>query len=72
MNSIDKPTYHRDIARTSYLYAQCLKVQGRNVESNQELLRSVKIHNRLCPQAQHTAETPTDEDIVKLIPYDYL
>lgn len=71
-NSIDKPTYHRDIARTSYLYAHCLKANGKIAESNQELLRSLKIHNMLRPQYQRTVETLTQEDIAELIPYDYL
>ncbi|MCJ1308297.1 hypothetical protein MMC25_001950 [Agyrium rufum] len=71
-NTLDKPMYHRDIARTSYLYAKCLHIQGKVAESRTEILRSLEIHNRLRPRQQRTAETLTEEDIGKLIPYDYL
>lgn len=71
-NSIDKSPYHRDIARSAFLYAQCLKVRGDAAESNHWLLRSLEIHNKLRPRHARTKGTLIEEDIANLIPYDYL
>ncbi|KAL9057024.1 MAG: hypothetical protein Q9162_002572 [Coniocarpon cinnabarinum] len=69
---IDRPTYHRDIAQNSYLYAKCLRLRGNVVQSEQELSRAVELHNSLRPLQQRTTSNLTDGDIAELIPYDYL
>ncbi|XMA17137.1 hypothetical protein WAI453_009928 [Rhynchosporium graminicola] len=48
-NTLDKEPYQRDVARTAFLYTQCLKAMNKTVEADQWLAKSLKIHNKLRP-----------------------
>jgi hypothetical protein len=71
-NTLDKEPYQRDIARTAFLYAQCLIALGRLTESDDWLLKSLRVYNKLRPRHARTTETLAEEDIANLIPYDFL
>lgn len=52
----DSPTYYCNIARSSYLYAKCLKSLGREQGAQDELGRSVSVHNKLRPEHPSTTD----------------
>ncbi|CZT09327.1 uncharacterized protein RAG0_14139 [Rhynchosporium agropyri] len=69
-NTLDKEPYQRDVARTAFLYTQCLKAMNKTVEADQWLARSLKIHNKLRPGFICIIATLIEGDIAMLIPYD--
>lgn len=47
-------------------------LSGEVAEATYEHTRCLKIYNELRPDNQRTTETPTERDILGLVPYDYV